>query len=157
MKLGIIDVGGGLRGIYGAGVLDRCMEEGVQFDCCIGVSAGAANMCSYVAGQHGRNKPFYQEYSFRKEYMSLGNLLHKHSYLDLEYVYGTLSIAGGENPLDYEALVRSPAELVMVAEQAETGDARYFTKADLHQDDYRPLVWQTLYRCRRLLRWAVTG
>lgn len=32
MKTGIIDVGGGLRGIYGAGVLDRCMEEGVQFD-----------------------------------------------------------------------------------------------------------------------------
>lgn len=63
---------------------DRCMEEGVQFDCCIGVSAGSANMCSYVAGQHGRNKPFYQDYSFRKEYMSVGNLVHKHSYLDAE-------------------------------------------------------------------------
>lgn len=49
------------------------MEEGVQFDCCIGVSAGSANMCSYAAGQHGRNKPFYQDYSFRKEYMSVGN------------------------------------------------------------------------------------
>ncbi len=66
------------------------MEEGVQFDCCIGVSAGSANMCSYVAGQHGRNKPFYQDYSFRKEYMSVGNLVHKHSYLDLEYVCGAL-------------------------------------------------------------------
>ena len=29
----------------------------------------------YVAGQHGRNKPFYQDYSFRKEYMSVGNLV----------------------------------------------------------------------------------
>lgn len=66
------------------GALDRCMEEGVQFDCCIGVSAGSANMCSYVAGQHGRNKPFYQDYSFRKEYMSVGNLVHKHAYLDAE-------------------------------------------------------------------------
>ena len=36
------------------------------------------------AGQHGRNKPFYQDYSFRKEYMSVGNLVHKHSYLDAE-------------------------------------------------------------------------
>ena len=26
MKYGVIDVGGGLRGIYGAGVLDRCLE-----------------------------------------------------------------------------------------------------------------------------------
>lgn len=140
MKTGIIDVGGGLRGIYGAGVLDRCMEEGVQFDCCIGVSAGSANMSSYVAGQHGRNKPFYQDYSFRKEYMSVGNLVRKHSYLDLEYVYGALSNRGGENPLDYPAVVRSPAELVIVATEARTGKPRYFTKADLRQDDYRPLM-----------------
>lgn len=27
MKNGIIDVGGGLRGIYGAGVLDRCLAS----------------------------------------------------------------------------------------------------------------------------------
>ena len=140
MKFGIIDVGGGLRGIYGAGVLDRCMEEGVRFDCCIGVSAGAANMSSYVAGQHGRNKPFYQDYSFRKEYMSVGNLVRRHSDLDLEYVYGALSNAGGENPLDYPAMVENPAELVIVAAEARTGNPVYFTKEDLRQDDYRPLM-----------------
>ena len=140
MKFGIIDVGGGLRGIYGAGALDRCMEEGVRFDCCIGVSAGAANMSSYVAGQHGRNKPFYQDYSFRKEYMSVGNLVRRRSYLDLEYVYGALSNAGGENPLDYLAMVENPAELLIVAAEARTGNPVYFTKEDLRQDDYRPLM-----------------
>lgn len=31
-KIGVIDVGGGLRGIYAAGVLDWCMENDVQFD-----------------------------------------------------------------------------------------------------------------------------
>lgn len=66
MKYGVIDVGGGLRGIYGAGVLDRCLEEDLRFDLCIGVSAGSANMASYLAGQYGRNKPFYDEYSFRR-------------------------------------------------------------------------------------------
>lgn len=140
MKTGIIDVGGGLRGIYGAGVLDRCLEEGVRFDCCIGVSAGSANVCSYLAGQHGRNKPFYKEYSFRKEYMSVGNLVRKHSYLDLEYVYGALSNAGGENPLDYAALQANPAQLVIVAADARTGKPVYFTKSDLHPNDYRPLM-----------------
>lgn len=140
MKMGILDVGGGLRGIYGAGVLDRCMEEGIRFDCCIGVSAGSANMSSYAAGQQGRNKPFYQDYSFRKEYMSVGNLVHKHSYLDLEYVYGTLSNDGGENPLDYRAMMQDPAEIVIVAAEAKTGKAHYFTKEDLHANDYRPLM-----------------
>ena len=51
MKLGLVDVGGGLRGIYAAGVLDYCMDEHIVFDCCVGVSAGSANTTSYLAGQ----------------------------------------------------------------------------------------------------------
>ena len=48
MKIGIIDVGGGFRDIYGAGVLDVCMEQGIRFDYCIGISAGSANLASYL-------------------------------------------------------------------------------------------------------------
>ena len=55
MKTGIVDVGGGLRGIYAAGVLDYCMDKGIRFDLGIGVSAGSANLSSYAAGQRGRN------------------------------------------------------------------------------------------------------
>ena len=55
MKTGVIDVGGGLRGIYAAGVLDYCMEQGIRFDLGIGISAGSANLASFVACQRGRN------------------------------------------------------------------------------------------------------
>ena len=55
MKTGIVDVGGGLRGIYAVGVLDYCMDQGIAFDLGIGVSAGSANLASYAAGQRGRN------------------------------------------------------------------------------------------------------
>ena len=58
-KTGIIDVGGGLRGVYAAGVLDCCMDAGVQFDLGIGVSAGSANIASYLAGQKTRNYQFF--------------------------------------------------------------------------------------------------
>ena len=27
MKIAVVDTGGGLRGVYAAGVLDRCMED----------------------------------------------------------------------------------------------------------------------------------
>lgn len=53
MKTGIVDVGGGLRGIYAAGVLDYCMDKGIRFDLGIGVSAGSANLISYAAGSAG--------------------------------------------------------------------------------------------------------
>lgn len=54
-KIGVIDVGGGLRGIYAAGVFDWCLENGVKFDYGIGISAGSANLASYLSGQRGRN------------------------------------------------------------------------------------------------------
>lgn len=140
MKLGVVDVGGGLRGVYAAGIFDFCLAEGIRFDVCVGVSAGSANIASYAAGQRGRNYPFYTEYPFRKEYMSFRNFRRTRSYLNLDYIYGTLSNSGGENPLDYWAIQKSPAELVMVACDARTGKARYFSKADLKPDDYRVLM-----------------
>ena len=58
MKTGIVDVGGGLRGVYAAGVFDWCMDRDVWFDLVIGVSAGSANAASYLARQRGRNYTF---------------------------------------------------------------------------------------------------
>ena len=136
MKIGIVDVGGGLRGIYAAGVLDYCMDQGIRFELGIGVSAGSANLASYTAGQKGRNYQFYTEYAFRKQYMSLGNFIRKKSYVDMDYVYGTLCGADGENPLDYPALRDNPMEFYVVATDAETGQPKYFDKTDIRQDDY---------------------
>ena len=138
--IGIIDGGGGLRDIYGAGVFDRLMDDGVKLDYCLGVSAGSANLASYLAGQRGRNHRFYIDYSKRKEYMSFGNFLRKGAFLDLHYIYGTLSNSDGEDPLDYEAMVENPAQFVVVATDANTGAIHYFDKKDVPADDYRVLM-----------------
>ena len=135
-KIGVVDVGGGYRGIYAAGVLDYCLDHNIHFDLGIGVSAGSANIASYTAGQARRNKQFYSEFGLRREYASAGNFIRKRSFIDLDYVYGTLSNSDGESPLDYEAIMRNPAEMITVATQAETGEAKYFTKADIAQDRY---------------------
>lgn len=136
MKTGIVDVGGGMRGVYAVGVLDYCMDQGIRFDIGIGVSAGSANLASYAAGQRGRNYQFYTEYALRKQYMSLGNFITKRSYVDMDYVYGTLCNSGGENPLDYPALRDNPMEFYVVATDALTGAPKYFDKGDIRQDDY---------------------
>lgn len=136
MKTAVIDVGGGIRGVFGAGVLDRCIELSVDFDECIGVSAGSANVISYIAGQRGRNYLFYHEYPFRKEYMSLTNLMKNGSYLALDYIYSELSNAGCENPLDYDAVMRSKKGFTAVCTSADSGKAKYFRKDALLQNDY---------------------
>lgn len=60
--------------------------------------------------------------------------------MDLEYIYETMSVHDGENPLDYHALAANPGELIVVATDADTGEAAYFTKNDMRQDDYRILM-----------------
>ncbi len=83
-KVGVVDVGGGYRGIYAAGVLDRCLDDNITFDLGIGVSAGSANVISYAAGQARRNYQFYTEYGLRKEYAGIKNFLVKRSFVDLD-------------------------------------------------------------------------
>ncbi len=135
MKYAVVDAGGGLRGAYAAGIFDYMMDNAMTFDLGIGVSAGSANVGSFLAGQRGRNYWFYTRYPFRREYMSLHNMLTRHSYLDLDYVYGTLSAADGENPFDYARFRDNPTAFLAVATDAETGEARYFGKEYVTAED----------------------
>lgn len=139
MKIGVIDVGGGLRGSYTAGVYDWCHDNGIRFDYCMGISAGSANLSSYLAWQRGRNLKFYIDYDLRPECMGMKNYLKTRNFVDLEYVYGDLSNSYGEYPLDYDAVNNNPAEFTIVATDAETGKPRYFTKADIRRDDFAPI------------------
>ena len=134
--VGIIDVGGGTRGIYGAGVFDRCITDGVLFDYVIGVSAGSANCASYCAGQKGRNYKFYTDYTLRPEGMGLETMKQTGSFIGLDYIYSTLSNSDGECPLDYDAMMASGIRFEIVATDARTGLPVYFSKEDMSRDRY---------------------
>ena len=43
-----------MRGLFTAGVMDVLMENGIEFDATIGVSAGACFGCNYKSRQIGR-------------------------------------------------------------------------------------------------------
>jgi len=165
-KIGVVDAGGGYRGIYAAGVLDYCIDHKIQFDLGSSVSAGSANLISYTAGQARRNYHFYAEYGLRKEYAGFKNFLFKRSFVDLDYVYGTLSNSDGENPLDYAAAVKSPMESFAVATEAVSGDAKYFDmsyiiseRLQCNEGVQRHSVYLSSIPGRRyvLLRWGAGG
>lgn len=138
-RTAVIDVGGGFRAIFGAGVFDYCLEHSISFDHCYGVSAGSANLGSFLSGQLGRNHRFYTEYSFRKEYASTKNLVTSRNFVNLEYVYSTLSNHDGEYPVDYEAFKKNPSKFTVVACNALDGNAFYFEKSDITFDSFEPL------------------
>lgn len=137
--VGIVDVGGGMRGVYSSGVYDYLIDKGISVDLCIGVSAGSANLITYIAGQRGRTLEFYREYPKRKEYMGFGNLFKEGSYIGLDYIYSDLSNSDGENPLDFASALRSDMKFLAVATRVSDGGAEYFVKDAMKQDDYTVL------------------
>lgn len=138
--LGLIDVGGGNRGAFGAGVLDYCMDHQITTDYCIGVSAGSANCVSYIAKQRGRNLRFYTNYNLSNEFLSLKNIIKNHSLTNLDYIYATVSNEEGIDPLDYKSFKQSPQKCFIVATDAKTGEPIYFGKEEVRENDYRVLA-----------------
>lgn len=139
-KTGIIDIGGGMRAIYAAGVLEYCLGNGITFDMGIGVSSGSGNLTNFISGQRGSNKKYYTEYSMRKECAGKGNILRKGCIIDLEYLYARLINSDGEAPLDYDAFINNKMDFIVVATNANTGEPTYFTKQDIKRDDYHVLM-----------------
>ena len=136
MKTGLIVEGGGMKCAYSAGVLDGFLDGKIAFDYVIGVSAGAANAASYLAGQRDRNHRFYTEHSKSPQYFGVKSFLTTGNLFGLDYIYGTLTEEGGGDPLDYDAMQKNPAEFEYPATDAETGKPVYFTKADVSPHDY---------------------
>ena len=80
--LGIVDAGGGLRGIYGAGVLDCFLDKGIRFDYHLGVSTGALNLAAYISEQRMFAYRAYTELPFKEGNLSLCRWLRNGSYID---------------------------------------------------------------------------
>jgi predicted patatin/cPLA2 family phospholipase len=140
MKTGLIVEGGGMKCAYSAGVLDIFLDEQLQFDYCIGVSAGAANCASFLAGQRERNMRYYTQHVTDPNYISVHSLLKTGSLFGLQYIYGDLSNEGGLDPLDYDAYHNNPTEAYIAATDVVTGETHYFNKNELHRNEYQPIM-----------------
>ncbi|MGE5406048.1 MAG: patatin-like phospholipase family protein [Candidatus Saccharibacteria bacterium] len=113
--------GGGMRGIFTAGVLDAFQKEGFDpFNLYLGVSAGAYNLASFLAGMERRNYRIYTEYAVRKEYMNFWRFTRGGHLLDLDWI---LSTTNREMGLDLERLFGSPKEYYIGLTEVSTGRA----------------------------------
>lgn len=135
MKTGLVLEGGGLRGIYTAGVLDVFLENGIAFDGVIGVSQGAILASSYLSEQKGRGIRYCKKYCGDKRMMSVGSLLTTGDFINVKFSYDTLP-----NELDlydYDVFLNNTAEFYVVCTDVETGKPEYIRITDLRtQMDY---------------------
>lgn len=128
-KIGLVVEGGGMRGIYGCGVLDAFLENSISFPYGIGVSAGSANLASFIAEQEGRNYRFYTSYAFDERYMGFKNFVETGSFFGMDFIYTELNEE--IDPINYEKLLNNDMEYYVVAVDAVTGLPVYFNKEDV--------------------------
>lgn len=134
-KLGMVLEGGGMRGVYTAGVLDFFMDQEFYPDGVIGVSAGACHATSYMSKQRGRNYRVNTSYINDKEYLSLHSLIKTGSLFGMEFMFHR--IPEELDPYDYDAFNASKTEFIAVSTDLETGEGYYHVIQDAKADiDY---------------------
>lgn len=132
MSKGLILEGGGMRGIFAAGVIDYFLDAGIRFDNVIGVSAGACHGCSYVSGQRGRAYATNTDYLDNPDYCSLSNLRKTGDMFGAEFLYHT--IPEKLYPIDNEAFKERGIKFQAAVTNCVTGKAEYPVIEDMFAD-----------------------
>lgn len=134
MKNGLVLEGGAMRGLFIAGVIDVLLENNLNFDGAIGVSAGAAFGCNYKSKQSGRVLRYNLKYIKDKRYCSIRSLLKTGNLFNAEFCYHTLP--DELDKMNFETYSSNPCKFYCVVSDIENGKAEYF---DLKKLDYSEL------------------
>ena len=137
MKKGLVLEGGGIRGIFSAGVLDVLMEEGIEFDGGIGVSAGAAFGCNYKSRQPRRAIRYNLKYAKDPRYSSVRSLLKTGDLFNAQFCYH--DIPNKLYPFDWKAFRENPMEFYLVCTDVETGKPVYHLCGE--ENEWEMLEW----------------
>ncbi|SEO63890.1 Predicted phospholipase, patatin/cPLA2 family [Amphibacillus marinus] len=121
---GLVLEGGGMRGLYTAGVLDYFTEKNLYFNYNIGVSAGALNAVNYLARQAGRSRDVNVTFAGDARYMNYRNLLKGKGMLNMDFLFN--EVANELIPFDFEAFNAAQERLIIATTDCVTGEAVYF-------------------------------
>ena len=125
--------GGGMRGLYTAGVLDYFLDKGLLIKDIIAVSAGACNSVSYISGQRGRTLEINTTYCSDKRYVSRLGLLTRGSIFNMDFIFN--EIPNKLLPFEYDKFNNSGCRLIAVTTDCETGKGFYAPINDMRKDD----------------------
>ena len=123
MKKGLVLEGGAMRGMFTAGVIDVMLENNIEPDGIVGVSAGAAFGCNYKSKQIGRTIRYNVKYARDKRYCSLYSLITTGDLYGKDFCY--YQIPNKLDPFDNETFNNNPMEFYVVATDVMTGKPVY--------------------------------
>lgn len=118
--------GGAFRAVYGEGVLDRLLEDGINFGCAVGVSAGALNGFNYISGQIGRAARINLSQRYNSRYVGLKAMKENHGIIGFKYAFS--GDMNGVEAFDFDRFYDPRRRFVAVCTNLANGKAEYFEK-----------------------------
>ena len=122
---GLVLEGGGMRGVFTAGVLDYMLDAKIYLPYGVGVSAGACHGLSYMSRQRERARKSTLDILYTRSYVGLKYWRKQRSLLDMDFLYNTLPRE--IYPYDYDTYFANPATYEIVTTNCLTGEPNYFT------------------------------
>lgn len=129
MKVGLVLEGGGLRGLYTAGVIDTFLKNKIKIDCIIGASAGALFGANYYSNQIGRVLTYNKKYAKDPRYMSLLSLVLTGNYINKHFAF--YKMCKKLVPFDNETYKKNCKNFFAVVTNVKTGEAEYMAIDDV--------------------------
>ena len=123
MKTGLVMEGGGMRGMFTAGVIDVFMEQGITFDGGVGTSAGVVFGANIKSLQHGRAIRYNLRFAKDKRYCSFWSLMKTGDIFGERFCYQ--AILHELDPFDLKTYGKNPMVFYACATSTETGKAVY--------------------------------
>ena len=121
MKTCLVLEGGGLRGIYTAGVLDEMFKDKIKIDAIIGVSMGALIGINYKSKQPERAIRYNLRYCNDKRYMGFRSFLKTGNIANKEFAY--YKIPNELDKFDYDTYKKTKIKMYVTVTNLETGEA----------------------------------
>lgn len=128
MKIGLVLEGGGMRGLYTAGVIDVMLDYGFEPDVVCGTSAGVTFGVNLLSKQRGRVLRYNKRFVGDRRYISLHSWLTTSNMINKDFAYGLLPRE--LDPFDEENFEKSKAKFYATITNMRTGQAEYVRITD---------------------------
>ena len=124
MKIGLVLEGGGMRGLFSAGVLDALLElKDLSVNGIVGVSSGALFGVNYVSKQKERAVRYNKKYADDKRYMGLHSWITTGNAVNKDFAFYELPYK--LDVFDNETFKKAKTDFYVVMTNVESGKPEY--------------------------------
>ena len=131
-KTALVLEGGGMRGMFSAGVFEAFLAHQFTFPYITAVSAGACNILSYMSAQPLRTRQIIEHYVTDKRYFSVRNWIKSGSIFGFDFIFKELPKQ--LLPFDYAAYRAYPGVLQVAATDIVNGESVWYDQEAMGQD-----------------------